>query len=75
MHCSHFIVNYFVSLGYLFIIALDWKDKSIDFYNADLNVQLVLRNSVPFGKKFASSDKFNVFVSGSEINFEVIDVC
>ena len=50
------------------------ESKFVDFCNVDLNVQLALRNSVPFGKKFASSDKFNAFISGNVDGFKVVNV-
>ena len=40
----------------------------------NLNVWLILHNSIPFGKKFANNNKFNVFVFGNGDNYKEINV-
>ena len=50
------------------------ENKSIDSCNADSNAQLVLRNSIPFGKKFANNDKFNTFVFRNMNNLKIINI-
>ena len=49
------------------------KNKSIDFCNIDLNVQLVLHNSILFKNFFASNNKSNAFISRNVNNFKIIN--
>ena len=61
-------------MNYSFAVAFNWKNKSVDFCNMNLNIQLALHNLILFEKKITNNNKFNVFISGNVDNCKKINI-
>ena len=50
------------------------ENKFVNSCNVNLNIWLMLHNSILFEKKFASNNKFNAFISGNVNNYKKINI-